>query len=85
MEETKIPGIKITIEDIHAIGHRLRAWRWKDLNVLLQIDNEVIAGIEDCMTWHLLHNPANLKGIYAAREIFVHKCRSRHFWILSFI
>ena len=30
----------------------------------------MIAGIQDCIDLAPLHNPANLKGIYAARELF---------------
>ena len=33
------------------------------------IDDEVIDQIEDCIDLAPLHNPANLKGIYAAREL----------------
>jgi acetate kinase len=67
-EETKIPGIN-GIEDIHAVGHRCvhGAERFKRS---VRIDNEVIAGIEDCIDLAPLHNPANLKGIYASKEIF---------------
>jgi acetate kinase len=67
-DETKIPGIK-SLEDIHAIGHRVvhGAERFKKA---IRIDNEVLSGIEDCIDLAPLHNPANLKGIYAAREIF---------------
>jgi acetate kinase len=66
--DTGIPGIK-TIEDIHAIGHRCvhGAERFKKS---VRIDNDVISGIEDCIDLAPLHNPANLKGIYAAREVF---------------
>jgi acetate kinase len=66
--DTGIPGIK-TIEDIHAVGHRCvhGAERFKKS---VRIDNEVISGIEDCIDLAPLHNPANLKGIYAAREVF---------------
>lgn len=66
--ETKIPGIQ-ELSDIHAVGHRCvhGAERFKRS---VRIDNEVIAGIEDCIPLAPLHNPANLKGIYAAREVF---------------
>lgn len=67
-EESKIPGI-MDLNDIHAIGHRCvhGAERFKKS---VRIDNEVIEGIEDCIPLAPLHNPANLKGIHAAREIF---------------
>ncbi len=66
--ETEIPGIN-GLEDIHAIGHRVvhGGERFKSS---IRIDNEVIEGIEDCIDLAPLHNPANLKGIYASREIF---------------
>ncbi|MFA6570366.1 MAG: acetate kinase [Bacteroidota bacterium] len=66
--ETAIPGI-ISLEDIHAVGHRCvhGAERFKKS---VRIDNDVISGIEDCIDIAPLHNPANLKGIYAARELF---------------
>ena len=66
--ETKIPGIN-DLTDIHAIGHRCvhGAERFKKS---VRIDNEVISGIEDCIPLAPLHNPANLKGIYASRELF---------------
>jgi acetate kinase len=66
--ETDIPGIK-SLEDIYAIGHRCvhGAERFKR-SVL--IDKDVLTGIEDCIDLAPLHNPANLKGIYAARELF---------------
>jgi acetate kinase len=34
------------------------------------IDEAVIGGLQDCIDLAPLHNPANLKGIYAARELF---------------
>lgn len=67
-EETQVPGIK-TLEDIHAIGHRVVHGEER-FKRSCKIDNEVLAGIEDCIDLAPLHNPANLKGIYAARELF---------------
>jgi len=66
--EVEIPGIA-SLEDIHAVGHRVvhGGERFKSS---VRIDNEVIRGIEDCIDLAPLHNPANLKGIYAARELF---------------
>jgi acetate kinase len=67
-DETKIPGLK-SFDDIHAIGHRCvhGAERFKKS---VRIDKDVISGIEDCIDLAPLHNPANLKGIYAAKEVF---------------
>ncbi|ROL60889.1 acetate kinase [Bacteroidetes/Chlorobi group bacterium ChocPot_Mid] len=67
-DETEIPGIN-GLEDIHAIGHRV-VHGGEKFKSSCRIDNEVIQGIEDCIDLAPLHNPANLKGIYAAREIF---------------
>jgi acetate kinase len=66
--ETQVPGVR-TLEDIHAIGHRVvhGAERFKS-SVL--IDQTVITGVQDCIDLAPLHNPANLKGIYAAAELF---------------
>jgi acetate kinase len=67
-DSSNIPGIN-DLSDIHAIGHRCvhGAERFKKS---VRIDAEVIEGIEDCISLAPLHNPANLKGIYASREIF---------------
>ncbi|HEY3383980.1 MAG TPA: acetate kinase [Vicinamibacterales bacterium] len=66
--ETHIPGIS-GLEDIHAIGHRVvhGAERFKGSHL---IDKAVIAGLQECIDLAPLHNPANLKGIYAATELF---------------
>ncbi len=66
--ESQIPGIN-ELTDIHAIGHRVvhGSERFKKS---VRIDDEVIEGIEDCIPLAPLHNPPNLKGIYASREIF---------------
>ncbi len=66
--ETEIPGIK-SLEDIHAIGHRT-VHGGEEFTRSVRIDNDVIAGIENNIDLAPLHNPANLKGIYAAREVF---------------
>ncbi len=66
--ETEIPGIN-GLEDIHAIGHRI-VHGGEKFKSSIKIDQEVINGIEDCIDLAPLHNPANLKGISAATEIF---------------
>ena len=66
--DTEIPGVR-NLEDIHAIGHRVVHGEER-FKKSVKIDKEVIAGIEDCIDLAPLHNPANLKGIYAAREQF---------------
>ncbi len=66
--ETRIPGIT-NLGDIHAVGHRVvhGAERFKGS---ILIDDAVIGGLQDCIDLAPLHNPANLKGIFAARELF---------------
>lgn len=58
-----------SLADIHAIGNRVVHGAEKFTRSVI-IDDEVIRGIEDCIELAPLHNPANLKGIFAARELF---------------
>jgi len=66
--ESGIEGVS-SVADIHAIGHRV-AHGGEKFRASTRIDEDTIAGIEDCIELAPLHNPANLKGIRAAREIF---------------
>ena len=66
--ESKIDGIQ-SLNDIHAVGHRVVHGAEK-FTMSVVITDEVIEGIEDCIELAPLHNPANLKGIAAARELF---------------
>ncbi|TBR26118.1 acetate kinase [bacterium] len=65
--ETAISGVR-SLADIHAVGHRVvhGGERFKQCVLL---DDSVIDGIEDNIELAPLHNPANLKGIAAAREL----------------
>lgn len=67
-ENSGLEGIQ-SIADIHAIGHRVvhggERFRYSVL-----ITDEVLRGIEDCIDLAPLHNPTNVKGIVAAREVF---------------
>ncbi|HXI23214.1 MAG TPA: acetate kinase [Pyrinomonadaceae bacterium] len=58
-----------SISDIQAVGHRVvhGGERFKQ-SVL--ITDEVVRGVEDCIDLAPLHNPANLKGIAATRNLF---------------
>lgn len=67
-EETKIDGIK-SIGDIHAIGHRT-VHGGEQFAHSVKIDDDVLKAMEDNIELAPLHNPANLKGIYAAKEVF---------------
>jgi acetate kinase len=65
--EAGIPGLS-SIGDIHAVGHRVVHGGEKFARSVT-IDDAVVDQIEDCIDLAPLHNPANLKGIYGAREI----------------
>jgi acetate kinase len=67
-EDANIPGIK-TIEDIHAVGHRT-VHGGETFHHSVRIDNEVIKCLEDNIDLAPLHNPANIKGIKAAKDVF---------------
>ena len=65
--ESKIAHIK-SLTDIHAVGHRV-VHGGDRFKMSVRIDEEVIAGIEDCIELAPLHNPANIKGIRATQEL----------------
>jgi acetate kinase len=58
-----------TLADIHAIGHRVvhGGELFAESTV---ITDEVLKGIEECIDLAPLHNPNNIKGILAARQVF---------------
>jgi len=58
-----------SVADIHAVGHRV-VHGGERFTTSVLIDNEVLRGIEDMIELAPLHNPANIKGIQAARELF---------------
>ncbi|OGR01644.1 MAG: acetate kinase [Deltaproteobacteria bacterium RIFOXYA12_FULL_61_11] len=63
-----IPGIQ-SLADIHGIGHRVVHGGEKFKKSML-LTPEAIKAIEECIDLAPLHNPANLKGIYAAQKLF---------------
>ena len=65
--DSRIDAVQ-SFADIHAVGHRVvhGAERFR---ASVSITDEVIQGIEDCIDLAPLHNPANLKGIQAARKL----------------
>ena len=67
-ENSGIEEIK-SLADIHAVGHRVVHGGEKFTESAL-ITGEVLHAIEDCIELAPLHNPANIRGIAAAREIF---------------
>ncbi|MDW8465624.1 MAG: acetate kinase [Chloroherpetonaceae bacterium] len=66
--EVSLEGIA-SQADIHAVGHRV-VHGGEKLTTAVVIDDQVVAKIEDCIELAPLHNPQNLKGIYAARQLF---------------
>lgn len=66
--EANIPNIT-SYTDIPAIGHRV-VHGGEELTKSMLIDDEVIRQIEDCIDLAPLHNPQNLKGIYAIKKVF---------------
>ena len=67
-ENSGIPDIR-SIADIHAIGHRV-VHGGEQFTRSVLITDAVLRGIEDLIELAPLHNPANVKGIQAARDIF---------------
>jgi acetate kinase len=67
-EESGVHEIK-GIADIQAMGHRVVHGGERFTRSVL-ITEDVLRGIEDCIDLAPLHNPANLKGITAARDLF---------------
>jgi acetate kinase len=55
--------------DVHAVGHRV-VHGGEQFKESARIDDQVLKGIEDCIELAPLHNPNNVKGILAARELF---------------
>ena len=58
-----------SVADIHAVGHRV-VHGGEHFKQSVKIDNEVLRAIEDCIELAPLHNPTNIKGIQAAREVY---------------
>ena len=58
-----------SIADIQAVGHRVVHGGERFTHSVL-ITEDVLRGIEDCIDLAPLHNPANIKGISAARNLF---------------
>lgn len=70
-ERSGIPEIQ-SLADIHAVGHRVvhGGELFKESTL---ITDDVLRGIEECIDLAPLHNPGNIRGIRAAREIFGQK------------
>ena len=63
LAEVRGPG------DVNAVGHRVvhGGERFTESAI---IDDDVLRGIEGCIELAPLHNPNNIKGIFAARAVF---------------
>ncbi len=57
-----------SLAEIEAVGHRV-VHGGEKLKVSVLLDDTTIAQIEECIELAPLHNPANLRGIRAAREV----------------
>jgi acetate kinase len=55
--------------DIHAVGHRV-VHGGESFTESTVITDEVLKGIEECIDLAPLHNPNNIKGILASRQVF---------------
>src|SRR5882762_10117233 len=66
-ENSGIAEVK-SVADINAVGHRVVHGGEAFTHSVL-IDEEVLRGIERCIDLAPLHNPMNIKGIIAAREV----------------
>jgi len=56
-------------EDVNAVGHRL-VHGAEAFVESVRIDEKVIDKVRDCFKFAPLHNPPNLKGVLACRDIF---------------
>lgn len=61
-----------SLDEIDAIGHRVLHGGAKFSGSML-VDDDVIAAIKECIPLGPLHNPANLMGIEACRELMPDK------------
>jgi acetate kinase len=66
-DRSGISEIKRTA-DVHAVGHRV-VHGGELFGQSALVDDRVLKGIEDCIDLAPLHNPNNIKGILAAREL----------------
>ena len=58
-----------SVADIHAVGHRV-VHGGEHFTHSVMINDEVLRAIEDCIELAPLHNPTNIKGIQATRDVF---------------
>lgn len=61
-------GVLKSLDEIDAVGHRLVHGGEKFASSVL-INDEVVSAVEECSDLAPLHNPANLIGVRACREV----------------
>ncbi|RKX65852.1 acetate kinase [candidate division TA06 bacterium] len=61
-------GALKSLDEINAVGHRV-VHGGESFSGSVLIDDDVIKALEDCTDLAPLHNPPNLLGIYAMREL----------------
>ena len=61
-------GVVGSMKEIDAVGHRVVHGGEKFANSV-KIDDDVMAAIEECIPFAPLHNPANITGIKACRDV----------------
>ncbi len=61
-------GVLKSLNEIDAVGHRL-VHGGETFQQSCYLDDITIKGVEDCSDLAPLHNPANLKGIYALKNL----------------
>ncbi len=61
-------GVLKTLNEIDAVGHRV-VHGGETFQSSCYLDDNTIKGVEDCADLAPLHNPANLKGIYAMKML----------------
>jgi acetate kinase len=61
-------GVIKSLSEIDAVGHRL-VHGGETFQESCYLDEVTIKGVEDCSDLAPLHNPANLKGIYAMKNL----------------
>ncbi len=61
-------GVIDSMSEVNAVGHRV-VHAGEKYSASVQIDDDVIAALEECVSLAPLHNPANITGILAAQKV----------------
>jgi acetate kinase len=64
-------GCLKSLEELDAVGHRV-VHGGEEFNSSVFITSDVIRKMEECIELAPLHNPPNLKGIYAVQQLMPH-------------